>query len=103
MYLETDRRDLLESPQDYADWKQQRVATITNPNDVKSFFLHEHDGKGKVVRWFGNTIFQDFHLKFWYTHNLSPISMFRNNYKTTPLHGYSVSATTVSLVVLSMI
>ncbi|KAI5985159.1 hypothetical protein EDD15DRAFT_2374403 [Pisolithus albus] len=92
-YLETDRRDLLESSKHYMEWMQEHVSEISNPKVKNNFFLHEYDGAGEVLCWFGNKIFEDFHLEFWYTHSLSPVDLFRNNYSTTPLHGYSMSAT----------
>ncbi|KIJ57489.1 hypothetical protein HYDPIDRAFT_191041 [Hydnomerulius pinastri MD-312] len=70
---------------------QARVQTILHSNDTTNFFLHEHDSKGGVVRWFGNNIFEDFYVDFWYTSNASPISKFRNTYTIVPLHGYAIT------------
>ena len=114
-YLQSDDPHHKESPQAYSEWMQARVQTILHSNDTTNFFLHEHDSKvrvphhisvklliprcltqGGVVRWFGNNIFEDFYVDFWYTSNASPISKFRNTYTIVPLHGYAITGAAVS-------
>ncbi|KAH0825798.1 hypothetical protein J3R83DRAFT_8855 [Lanmaoa asiatica] len=74
-------------------WKTSCINQITDQNDPAHFFLHEHDPNGHVIRYFGNDIFERFHLDFWYTQSVSPIRYFKSSYQTTPVPMYAMSAT----------
>lgn len=56
--------------------------------------------QGNVTRLFGNSVFERFHLDFWYTQAASPVAHFKDTYKTTPTSMLALSATAVSNDVL---
>ncbi|KAG6371796.1 hypothetical protein JVT61DRAFT_9151 [Boletus reticuloceps] len=72
-------------------WKSDRIALITDQTNTANFFLHEYDSMGDIVRFFGNSIFEEFHIKFWYTQKVSPVRHFKESYRTTPLPMYALS------------
>ncbi|KAG6370696.1 hypothetical protein JVT61DRAFT_11078 [Boletus reticuloceps] len=62
---------------------QQWVAQITDPSIPGSFFLHKQNDVGDVKHLFGHPILEEFHLNCWYTHENSPLRVFKTSYSTT--------------------
>ncbi|KAG6374515.1 hypothetical protein JVT61DRAFT_4561 [Boletus reticuloceps] len=85
------------NPDTLNTWRKQRVQTITDDSEenLKHFFLHEHDSEGNVSRFFANNAFETFHLTFWYTQSVSPVGQFKSTYRTTPTPMLALSATAV--------
>ncbi|KAI6035903.1 hypothetical protein PISMIDRAFT_25088 [Pisolithus microcarpus 441] len=67
----------------YAEWKIAQVQLLKDQTNVVTFFMHKRNDKGLVMRWFGNVVFEKFHLNFWYTQMASPVKTFSDNYRTT--------------------
>ncbi|KAH7906892.1 hypothetical protein BJ138DRAFT_1104763 [Hygrophoropsis aurantiaca] len=91
-FFHTDDATLKQSPEAYSAWMQDRFEKITQANDTENFFLHQQDENGRIERWFGNSIFEDFYIDFWYTHNSSPVHKFSDSWTTVPLQGYGITA-----------
>lgn len=92
--LRTEDNRLLADPAAYAEWKIAQVQLLKDQTNVATFFMHERDDKGLVMRWFGNAVFEKFHLNFWYTQTASPVKTFSDNYRTTPTYMYALSGVT---------
>lgn len=45
-------------PAEHTSWKIGQLMKLKDQTNPSTFFMHEHDDKGQVIRWFGNTIFE---------------------------------------------
>ncbi|KAN0078154.1 hypothetical protein V8E55_010211 [Tylopilus felleus] len=57
-----------DNPVALQSWKLDRFNQIKDQREASSFCLHEPDPITKaVLRYFGNSVFEEFHKDFWYT------------------------------------
>ncbi|KAI6043373.1 hypothetical protein EDC04DRAFT_2600240 [Pisolithus marmoratus] len=91
----TEDNGLLADPVAYSAWKMDKLAKLKDQTNPLTFFMHEHNNKGQVIRWFGSMAFEGFHLTFWYMQTVSPVKFFPNNYKMMPTPMYALSTVAV--------